>query len=59
MRIHKSIRKHQWSFYIIPSIHLYIEHRSPYVKFIGKPGGLFLTFLWMKWEVTIGLYQEI
>ena len=52
----------KWSFHIIPSIHLYTESHSPYGHGrFWKDGisGLYFSFQWGKWLLTLGLYKKL
>ena len=52
----------QWAFHIIPSIQLYFESRSPLNRGpLYKTGvsGLYLSGLWGKWQVIVGIFKKI
>ena len=49
-------------FHILPSIHLYSESHSPYSHGrFWKDGisGLYLSFQWGKWLLTLGLSKKL
>jgi hypothetical protein len=62
MKFHFDIFKHEWMFHILPSIHLYSESHSPYSHGrFWKDGisGLYLSFQWGKWLLTLGLSKKL
>jgi hypothetical protein len=58
LRLYRSTRKHQWAFHWIPSIQLYSESQTPFTRFMGKFGGLYLSFQFLKWEFIFGVYKN-
>lgn len=62
MKLHYSSYVHQWSFHIIPTLHIYFESHSPLEhRRLTKDGmsGIYVSFQWGKWLHTIGLHKKL
>lgn len=62
MKIHLGYTTQYWTFHIIPNIQLYYESHSPLshgAMFKTGISGLYLSGLWGKWQVTIGIFKNI
>jgi hypothetical protein len=62
MKFYYSTFTHRWLFHFIPTINLYLESHSPNDhKRFWQDGmsGLYLSFQWGKWLLTIGFYKKL
>jgi len=62
MKLYYSLFIHKWTFYLIPSLNLYVESNSPLEHHrLIKDGisGVYFSIQWGKWLITIGVYKKL
>jgi len=62
MRLYINLGVEKWSIHLFPVLDFYFDAHSPHVHnrlFRDGIHGLYFSFTWLKWTLTIGIHKTI